>query len=91
MCYLNVSGNFKTICYKIIVTTYFIELTLVPPPINVFDIALVFVRMVIIGVVNVDVNCNVKYNFWPLLQLVGVFSLLGVYLAFTWHHLAITL
>ena len=91
MCYLNVSDNFKTICYKIIVTTNFIELTLVPPPANVFDIALVFVRIIIIGVVDVDVNCKVKYNFWPLLQLVGVFSLLGVYLAFTWHHPAITL
>ena len=91
MCYLNVCDNFKTISYKIIVTTNFIELTLVPPPVNVFDIALVFVLMVIIGVVDVDVNCNVKYNFWPLLQLVGVFSLLGVDLAFTWHHPAITL
>ena len=87
MCYLNVSGSFKTISYKIIVTTNFIELTLVPPPVNVFDIALVFVLMVLIGVVDVDVNCNVKYNFWPL----GVFSLLGVDLAFTWHHPAITL
>ena len=87
MCYLNVCDNFKTISYKIIVTTYFIELTLVPPPVNVFDIALVFVLMVLIGVVDVDVNFNVKYNFWPL----GVFSLLGVDLAFTWHHPAITL
>ena len=91
MCYLNVCDNFKTISYKIIVTTNFIELTLVPPPVNVFDIALVFVLMVLIGVVDVDVNCNVKYNFWPLLQLVGVFSLLGVYLAFAGHHPAITL
>ena len=91
MRYLNVCDNFKTISYKIIVTTNFIELTLVPPPVNVFGIALVFVLMVLIGVVDVDVNCNVKYNFWPLLQLVGVFSLLGVDLAFTWHHPAITL